>query len=145
MPKQPRQTITVYAEDRFRRRLAKPPRQGPHIGIWWENGKTVVAILQSADMVRSELKFLDSELEHWREWPQICRHFGRQQTDDYFEVPRGRVLVRRREGHGILLHGNATSNATLKRIAKIFQIDEWTGQLDEHYLTGPESDRLFDD
>jgi hypothetical protein len=124
-------------------RESEPVGVGPFIGIWWAEGPTVVAILQTAFSVRTSLPLIDSDFEHCREWESICKNFGRNKDDEYFVVPRGRVLVQRNTGRGLIYHGDATPGATLKRIAKLFRLSTWTRQTDGHYMIGV--DDLFDD
>ena len=83
------------------------------------------------------------DFEHWREWESICQHFNKRPRDEYFVIPRGRVLVQHNTGRGLIYHGDATPGATLKRIAKLFRLSTWTAQADLHYMC--DADDLFDD
>jgi hypothetical protein len=122
---------------------SEPTGEGPFIGIWWAEAHTIVAILQSASSVRTRLPLIDSDFEHWREWDSICQHFNKTQCDEYFDISRGRVLVRRNTGRGLIYHGDATPGATLKRIANLFRLSTWTAVIDDHYRS--DFDDLFDD
>ncbi len=124
-------------------RTSEPTGKGPFVGIWWADAHTIVAILQTVSSVRTRLPLIDSDFEHWREWESICQHFNKTQHDEYFVVPRGRVLAQRDSGRGLIYHGDATSGVTLKRIAKLFRLSTWTAQADLHYMI--DADDLFDD
>ena len=133
----------VIYVDKTGARTSEPTGEGPFIGIWWADAHTVVAILQTVSSVRTRLPLIDSNFEHWREWDSICQHFNKRPRDEYFIVPRGRVLVQHETGRGLIYHGDATPGATLKRIAKLFRLSTWTAQADLHYMC--DADDLFDD
>jgi hypothetical protein len=60
-------------------------------------------------------------------------------------VPRGRVLLKRRTGEGVIYHGNATTALRLRKIAARFKLSIWNAQRNEHYDVGPDADALFAD
>ena len=124
----------VIYVDEVGARKSEPTDEGPFVGVWWAEGPTVVAILQPASSVRTSLPLIDSDFEHWCEWDSICQRFNKRPRDEYFDVPRGRVLVQRNTGRGLIYHGDATSGATLKRIANLFRLSTWTAQTDGHYM-----------
>lgn len=136
MSKQTPQTTTVLVGRSEAARTPTAPGNGPHVGIWWAEGKRIAVMLQPADEVRTSEPYVDSDLEHWREWPKVCHHFGRSKADNYYDVPRGRVLLDRKTGRGIIYHGNETSSVTHAQIAKLYALTQWDTHLDEHYLMG---------
>ncbi|WP_152100017.1 hypothetical protein [Lacipirellula parvula] len=88
---------------------------------------------------------LDSDLEHWREWPKICWSINKSPSDEYFGVPRGRVLYDTGEGRGVIYHGSATSPVRLNDVAEAFQLNAWVAATDLHYEMGDIVDEMFDD
>lgn len=88
--------------------------------------------------MKSRAPLIDSTFEHWRAWNSVCKHFKRGSDEEYFVVPRGRVLLRRQDGAGVIYHGDATSNAMLKRIAKLFELATYTTVVNGHYLMDAE-------
>lgn len=144
MSKQTPKTATIFVDHGDDNRRPAAPGNGPHVGIWWAEGKRIAAMLQAAAEVRASGPLVDSDLEHWREWPNVCQHFGRSKADNYYDVPRGRVLIDRKTGGGIIYHGNSTSSAERELIAKLYVLTQWDGHIDEHYLMGAEADALFD-
>ncbi|WP_428305443.1 hypothetical protein [Lacipirellula sp.] len=117
----------------------------PQIGIWWDDGTTLVAITHAPESNSSDGTLIDSELNHFEEWERISEQFGLSPNDEYFEVPRGRVLLNRRTEEGIIYHGNATDLSRLQVISARFKLAAWKAQRNEHYDMGPDVDALFDD
>ncbi len=129
-------------------RTLTPPKRskpGPQIGIWWDDGKIIVALAHSPTENASSGPLIDSELNHFEQWPEVAARFRLTEDDEYFSVPRGRVLLRRKAGEGIIYHGNATNLTRLRKIAAAFGLTKWTAQRNEHYDMGPEADALFDE
>jgi hypothetical protein len=117
----------------------------PMVGIWWASERKLVGLTQPAEAAEISGDFLDSPLQHIKEWSKVAAEFGYRAKDEYFLVPRGRVLLRAKSRHGVIYHGNATNTETLATIARVFGLNEWTCSRDEHYLFGAEADELFDD
>lgn len=117
----------------------------PLIGIWWDDSRRLMALAHPPTENASGDELIDSDLEHWEEWPRVAHHFGKSADSEYFETPRGRVMLRRRTGVGVILHGNATSPERLQVIAARFQLRQWESCSDEHYAIGPAADALFED
>ena len=117
----------------------------PLIGIWWDDGRILVALTHSPAENASTGLLIDSELNHFEEWGRVASRFGLSTDDEYFEVPRGRVLLKRRTGEGVIYHGNATTEPRLRKIAARFKLTEWIVQRNEHYDVGPDADALFAD
>ena len=116
----------------------------PKIGIWWDDGRTIVALAHSPN--GSALQGLvDSELNHLEQWPNVAARFNLTPQDDYYDVPRGRVLLRRGTGEGLIFHGNATSQTRLRKIAAFFQLTTWTPLRRTLYDMSPETDALSEE
>jgi hypothetical protein len=122
------------------------PRSGPLVGIWWDDGQTLAA-LPHPITANAEVQtgYYDSNLGHADEWPWIAGSFGMKAQEEYYCVPRGRVLVRCRDGQGMIYHGSATSLARLEVIAQEFKVLSWKHGMDFHYEVGDAADALFDD
>jgi hypothetical protein len=86
--------------------LTRPQRSkpGPLIGIWRGDGKTIAALAHSPTENASSGPLIDSELNHFEEWPEVAARFRLTEDDEYFSVARGRVLLRRKTGEGIMVH-----------------------------------------
>jgi hypothetical protein len=128
--------------------MPQPPssRLAPEVGIWWDDGEQIVAVTHSpAKDASMAAGLIDSHLEHWREWPNVALRLARSADDEYFCVPRGRVLLRRDTGQGMIYHGSATSPARLELIASEFKLTNWKSAVDLHYEFGDAADALFDD
>ena len=137
---------TVFLADGNERvALTAADRRQPHVGIWWHNDVSIVAVLQPLDGLPSELNVVDSELGHVLEWPLVAKPLKQPVTADYFLVPRGRVLFDRHRERGLIYHGNRTDQARLRRIAKVFGLSDWDARLDDHYLMDDAVDELFGD
>lgn len=118
---------------------------GPLIGIWWDDGQKLVAFTHSAERNSSSGPLIDSELNHFEQWDQAAPQFALTPQDEYFDVPRGRVLLKHQTGEGLIYHGNGTNGSRLRKIAARFKLSAWSAQRNEHYDMGPEADALFDD
>lgn len=121
------------------------PWKLPAPGIWWAVDANVVALLQLPQRSERSGPFLDSTLAHVDEWPEVANLFGRSRDSRYFDVPRGRVLLKRRTGGAVIYHGNETTLATLQHVAQAFNVEDWSAAIDEHYLMGTAADQLFND
>jgi len=115
----------------------------PKVGIWWDDGRTLAAIPHSPNENSHLGQFIDSNLNHVDEWPKIARQFGKSEHSEYFETPRGRVLLDPKKNLGIIYHGSATSKSRLVEIAKAFELDDWKASIDEHYEIGDAADEVF--
>lgn len=126
--------------------MARKLKDLPLVGIWWDDGKQIVALTHppaAADSTADTL--IDSHLEHWREWPDVALRLARSADDEYFSVPRGRVLLRSKTGQGMIYHGSSTTLARLELIAAEFKLSDWKAAIDLHYEVGDAADALFDD
>jgi hypothetical protein len=116
------------------------------VGIWWDDGEQIVA-LSHPPVVTGPTPggFIDSHLEHWREWSDVALRLIRSADDEYFCIPRGRVLIRPRTAEGMIYHGSATTPARLELIAAEFKLEKWKAAIDLHYEFGEAADGLFED
>jgi len=71
--------------------------------------------------------------------------FGAGEDDEYFSIPRGRVLWNAANQTSVIYHGNGTDQSRLQQIAKVFKLTKWTAHPDIHYMMGSAADRMFDD
>ena len=118
----------------------------PLLGIWWDNGQQLVVIAHdSGGLTSCQAGMLDSELTHAEEWPKVATQLGKNWDEEYFIVPRGRVLHEAVSGRAVIYHGPETSRERLGAIAKAFRLDEWISRQDEHYFTGSQIDSVFED
>lgn len=123
----------------------RPAVSPPLVGIWWDNGTTLVALTHSPDENSHGNDGIDSNLNHADEWDHVAPRFGLSARAEYFSIPRGRVLINRPTGAGLIYHGAATTENRLRVIAAEFRLDAWNGKLDDHYQMGHAADALFDD
>lgn len=116
----------------------------PLIGIWWDDGRKIVAITEAPPASASHIPLINSELHHSDAWEQVAVQFGLSANDDYREIPRGRVL-QCWAGEGLILHGNGTSDSRRGAIAARFRLTSWTARRMRHYDTEPAEDELSED
>lgn len=118
----------------------------PRVGIWWDTGEIIAAIAHppTENTARAGTR-LDSNLSYADEWAQVARQLGWTTDDEYFLVPRGRVLLEIGGLTGIILHGPATKPNRLALIARRFGLGAWRAEVDAHYFTGEDADRLFEE
>ena len=109
----------------------------PLVGIWWDDAGWLVALTHSPNVDSHGTDLVDSDLDHWREWPSIAHRFGRPPESEYFAVPRGRVMHRANGGPALIYHGSSTPHDRLLVIAAHFRLDRWESRLDEHYELEP--------
>ena len=115
----------------------EPTDRSPMIGIWWDYAGQVVALAHPPNTDSHGTDLIDSDLDHWREWPRICRRFGRSPESEYFALPRGRVMHRADGRPALIYHGSITPHDRLLVIAAHFRLDRWESRLDEHYELEP--------
>lgn len=116
----------------------------PQIGIWWDNGEKTVALTHDASVNSTGSRLIDSNLSHAESWPSVCHQLGMTANDEYFIIPRGRVLYRPFDGHGLIYHGRGTSPRRLKAIAETFNLAAWESRPDDHYAVGEDTDLIFE-
>ena len=116
----------------------------PLIGIWWDNGSKIIAFNHVPDESDVQAGYCDSDYAHNDFWPKAGMQFGLDESAEYFDVPRGRVLWSPVKQASVIYHGNATPQDRLEKIAETFQLDDWTARTDIHYTIGGAVDDLFD-
>lgn len=117
----------------------------PQIGIWWDNGRQIVAFPHSPGKAASATGLCDSDDAHNDLWPDAAMQFGLTDFEEYFSVPRGRVLWSPAKQISIIYHGNATKSERLDEIVNVFQLGAWNSLTDIHYMMGSSVDNLFND
>ncbi len=120
-------------------------RANPQIGIWWDNGSKIVAFSHLPAEPDRSTGLCDSDDAHNDLWPDAAMRFGLTEFEEYFSVPRGRVLWSPAKQTSIIYHGNATGPERLEKIAKEFSLGNWELRTDIHYMMGDSIDYLFDD
>ncbi len=115
------------------------------VGIWWDDGKTLIAIAHSQHENAYHGRYVDSELNHADKWPKIASKFRMSVESEYFEIPRGRVLFDPKQNRGIIYHGTSTTKDRLAKIAEAFDLTNWVAEIDVHYETGEQADFMFMD
>lgn len=120
-------------------------RHKPLIGIWWDDGRAIAALSHEIDIDSTGNELVDSNLSHSESWSRICHVLGMTEDDEYFIVPRGRVLYRSMNGRGLIYHGRGTSQRRLQEVAKAFRLTAWDSCLDDHYAVDEDAYRVFED
>ncbi|TWU10514.1 hypothetical protein [Allorhodopirellula heiligendammensis] len=69
---------------------------------------------------------------------------GLTDFEEYFSVPRGRVLWSPTKKTSIVYHGNTTTPERLQKIADEFSLADWESRTDIHYMMGDAIGDLFD-
>ncbi|MCO8122622.1 hypothetical protein NHH03_12820 [Stieleria sp. TO1_6] len=106
----------------------------PQIGLWWDNGATIVAFPVSPGHPDSETGLCDSDDSHNDCWPDAAMLLDAEPDDEYFSVPRGRVKYDPTRKISIIFHGNRTDESRLPLIASKFQLQKWEARKDGHYV-----------
>ena len=117
----------------------------PNIGIWWDTGKKIASFVHRPKNPELETGLCDSDYNHNDLWPDVALQLRVDPNDEYFSVPRGRVLWDPKKKISVIYHGNATSAERLKKIAEEFGLTNWISHRDIHYTLGSEADGLFFD
>ncbi len=117
----------------------------PQVGIWWDNGQVIVAFPVAAGSPDRATGMCDSDDSHNDCWPEAAMRFRAGQGDEYFSVPRGRVLYDPRRQKSIIYHGNHTTAVRLPLIATEFALENWESRQDGHYMMGSAANRFFDE
>lgn len=106
----------------------------PQIGLWWDDGKNIVAFLVSPGKADLETGLCDSDDSHSDCWPEAAMQLEAEPNDEYFSVPRGRVKYDPARKISIIFHGNHTAESRLPLIAAKFGLKEWEARRDGHYI-----------
>jgi len=117
----------------------------PQIGIWWDDGSQIVAYPHGPGEADRATGLCDSDDAHNDSWPDAAMRFGLTDFEEYFSIPRGRVLWSPAKQTSIIYHGNATTPQRLKEIAAEFSLKTWESRTDIHYMMGDAIGDLFDD
>lgn len=104
------------------------------IGIWWDNGRTIIAYPVKIGAPDPELGLCDSDDSHVDYWPDAAMLLGAYPVDDYFSIPRGRVMYDPERQISIIFHGNRTDESRLPLIAAEFSLGGWEARRDGHYM-----------
>lgn len=139
-----RTVVTIFVGFPPATGLHTATQREPAVGIWWSEGDVAVALLQPLARGESSGGYIDSPLEHRREWAAVAHHFGCARGSEYWCVARGRVLLEHKATRGVIYHGNESDANCLVRIARIFGLSQWRSAMDDHYLMGEEADRAFE-
>jgi len=107
----------------------------PITGIWWDDGTKIVAFRSETSHACQISGLCDSENSHNDLWPEAAMRYDAGEDDEYFSIPRGRVLWNPVKLQSIIYHGNGTSAVRLEKIAAIFKLSDWTTHSDIHYNT----------
>jgi hypothetical protein len=118
---------------------------GPKIGIWWDDGKRLVVLSHLPGSESHDGRHVDSDLNHFEEWDKVAKKFGKSSRDEYFCIPRGRVILDTKRNRSVIYHGSSTNKARLVKIAEEFRLENWIAAVDDHYEMGDGVDALFDD
>jgi hypothetical protein len=117
----------------------------PKIGIWWDNGKKIASFPVPAGQPDAVVGICDSEDSHIDRWPEVAIQLGAYPVDEYYSIPRGRVMYDTIRNVSIIYHGNQTDAARLSLIAEEFELVNWVAHLDDHYMMGDAADEYFND
>ena len=117
----------------------------PQIGIWWDDGKKIVAFRHSAVATEAYAGWCDSDYSHNDYWPEAAMQYGLNESAEYFSIPRGRVLWSPSKKLSRIYHGNETTPDRLALIAAEFGLNSWDAKRDIHYTTGGLLNLLFED
>lgn len=117
----------------------------PQIGLWWDAGRQIIAFPRPVGQPDAATGICDSDDSHNDLWPEAAMLLDAGTDDEYFSVPRGRVMWNPTERVSIIHHGNGTPAARLPEIAKEFELTKWVPRADINYTMRTAADRLFDD
>jgi hypothetical protein len=117
-----------------------------NIGIWWDNGTTLVALshphLENSTVIAGRD---DSHLTHVASWRAVAQRLGMTPKDEYFSIPRGRVIYDSRKDEAIIYHGRSYGQDRLELVASEFALERWTPIVDIHYAFGRDADAVFEE
>jgi len=133
----------LIVEGELRRPVVKIPRNQRWVGIWWHSSEQLLLILQPTKELTENEGVIDSDLWHSEEWGLALSILNADPAQQYFEIPRGRVVYDVLGSRGVIYHGNETKDSQLKVIARACGYRDWTAVLDNHYLMGAAADALF--
>jgi hypothetical protein len=117
----------------------------PNIGIWWDNGRQIIAFTVLSGSPDPVTGLCDSDDSHNDCWPEAAMQLGASPDDEYFSIPRGRVLYDPKNRTSIIYHGNRTDETRLALVATKFDLKKWEAKKDGHYMMGSAADLFFDE
>ena len=117
----------------------------PQIGIWWDDGEQLFTCAHAPSDVEPIEGIFDSEASHVELWHEAAMFYGKTDDDEYFCVPRGRIVWLQNDNKARIFHGNATTPDRLDVIAEAFNLKDWDAQPNIHYMMGDRADDLFED
>lgn len=133
----------LIAEGKLRHPVVKIPRNQRWVGIWWHTSEQLLLILQPTKELTENEGMIDCDLWHSEEWGMALPILNADPAQEYFEIPRGRVVYDVLGKRGVIYHGNETADSQFKVIARASGYQDWTAVLDNHYLMGDAADALF--
>ena len=121
--------LFLYDEQKLKR-ITRTQAPGFHVGIWWHDDERLVAFLQSIAEIKAVGHLIDSDLSHDAIWETARHELTGHENDEYFDIPRGRIVWDTAHCSGILYHGNATPTEVFEELAKLFRLPRWEARLD---------------
>jgi hypothetical protein len=125
----------------------------PKIGIFWHYKQKVIG--HASPVSAGEESFpglLDSPKNHtdvWDEDPTLLVDFPELRGQEYYSIPRGRVLWNKNDQHAIVYMDSTLFNAESKELITAFfnlEVCEVKWKTDSHYTTKSEDiTALFDE
>ena len=122
------------------------------LGIFWVYKETVFGKTTNVDegeeYVSGIIDSPDNHTDYWDTEREHLQLFPELRFNEYFDVPRGRVLYSRKEGQATIYMDKVLFNDKTKKLIKdFFQLNDtktdW--RTDHHYTTtGEELDQLLD-
>ncbi len=112
------------------------------IGIFWVYGGSLlgraVALSAGAENVPGILDSRDNHVDLWEKNPDFLKRYPDLRDQDYYMIPRGRVLWQRAQGRAIVyMDKKLFDDATKAKIMVFFELEagcvDW--HTDLHYTT----------
>jgi hypothetical protein len=72
--------------------MNKKRSDGPCVGIWWVDGRRLIAFARPINALRPEAGYVNYPHGHAALWPFVQRRHVRLRGKEYWQVPRGRVV-----------------------------------------------------
>jgi len=76
----------------------------PQIGIWWDNGSKIVSFSHAPGEADRYTGLCDSDFTHNDLWRKAAKQFSLSEFQEYFSIPRGRVLWSPSKKIGVIYH-----------------------------------------
>jgi len=124
------------------------PKPKGQIGIFWMTPDDVYSSTEDVDTAESCNGFRDSSKNHVDVWPTLQKQNPKLRYQEYFEIPRGRVVFDETKSRFQVYADKRLLNPKdQSRIINTFSLPPYSTDFtsDPHYTTDPEDlDRLFD-